>query len=290
MTGYGHSSRSVGPITFIADVKSVNHRYLDMMIRLPREWQRAEDRLRKLISARVRRGRIDLFVAAERTGEQPKEAAVDWQAAQTYVETAKLMEQRFGLDRGPALSAFDLLQLPEVFSFRELPTSAMAEDDLAECVEEALQQLVSMRVTEGRYLAEDCRGKLAVATGVVDRIAALAPAVVEEQRAKLQGRLEQLLGGNMPVDQARLATEIAFFADRASVDEELTRLRSHFSQFEIALRSQEPIGRKLDFLLQEMNREVNTIGSKSNHAAISECVVEVKTELEKLREQIQNME
>ncbi|WP_238392628.1 YicC/YloC family endoribonuclease [Paenibacillus antri] len=288
MTGYGHDSRSAGNLTFTVDMRSVNHRYSEVACRLPREWSHMEDRLRRLVLARVKRGRVDVSVTVERAADAPRQAAVDWALASAYVDAARQLAERFSLSDGRP-SARELLAAPGVWRVAEDAPPDDAGDRLLECAESALAQLVAMREAEGRYLAEDAAGKLTAVGAAVERMRALAPAVADEYRERLRERIASALGA-APVDEQRLAAEIAYFAERSAIDEELTRLGSHAAQFAELLTSGEPVGRKLDFLLQEMNREANTIGSKANHAALSALAVDVKAELEKLREQSQNFE
>lgn len=290
MTGYGHDSRACGPLSFTVDMKSVNHRYLEIVFRLPREWSSAEDRLRRVIQRRLRRGRVEVNVTAERAPNAGIETAIDWDLAERYVSAARQLSERFGIAAERSLSVFELLQVPGLVAERESELPEDAEDRLAECVESALNQLSAMREQEGRFLARDAKEKLTGIAALIVRMRELSPAVVAEYREALRGRIEQLLERSVPVDEGRLAEEIAYFAERSSIDEELTRLESHTDHFETLLQSGEPVGRKLDFLLQEMNREANTIGSKANHAALSAMAVELKSELEKLREQVQNIE
>jgi len=289
MTGYGRDSRSVGPLTFTVEMKSVNHRYAEVVCRLPREWNHLEDRLRKLAASRIGRGRVDVTVAVDRTGETPRQAEVDWALAAAYADAANRLKERFALAES-GLTAWELLKAPGVFSVREDELPDSADDELLACAAGALERLAAMREAEGRFLEADARAKLAAVEERVERIRELAPNVAAEVRERLRERIEQLTGGNAPVDEARLAAEVAYFAERSAIDEELTRLASHAKQFAALLDANEPVGRKLDFLLQEMNREANTIGSKANHAGVSALVVEVKAELEKLREQTQNIE
>lgn len=290
MTGYGHDSRTVGSIAFTVGMKSVNHRYAEIVFRLPREWNHMEDRLRRLLQGRLQRGRVEVSIAAERAGGASLEAAVDWPLADAYVEAAKQAAERYGIPPERGLTVSELLAAPGVFATREAALPEEAEEALLDCAERALTALIRMRETEGRFLTEDARRKLKGIEALLERMRERAPAVVEAYRAKLQERAAQLLGEGIPVDRDRLAGEIAIFAERTGIDEELTRLASHAEQFASLVGADEPVGRKLDFLLQEMNREANTIGAKANDAGLAALVVEMKAELEKLREQVQNVE
>lgn len=290
MTGYGHDSASLGTLTFTVEMKSVNHRYSEVVCRLPREWGHAEDRLRRLVQSRVKRGRVDVAVSVERAGTAARQAVVDWPLAEAYIDAAKRLSERFGEAVGRAPTAAELLSVPGVFSLREEEAPDDAEDVLLACAERALERLMAMRETEGRFLAADAAVKLKTIEAAVARMRAMAPSVAAAYRDRLRERIAKLLGGEAPVDEDRLSAEVAYFAERSAIDEELTRLESHAAQFAALLRETEPVGRKLDFLLQEMNREANTIGSKANDAELAAIVVDVKAELEKLREQTQNFE
>lgn len=289
MTGFGQSVRTAPDYRLQADLKSVNHRYSEVTVRMPREWSYLEDAVKKLILTEIKRGRVDVFITMERQGRSGKTIEPDWQLAEAYAEAARQIKERYGLSDGLTLK--DFLQIPDVIQVREGETAdkEQVEAELLACVKEAAGHLAAMRATEGAHLQDDLDKRLAELRKHREFIVRIAPLVVEEYRTKLHARIQELLGA-VPVDQSRLATEVAVFADRSSIDEELTRLASHFSQFGKLLRSEEPSGRKLDFLIQEMNREVNTIGSKANQTELVNTVVELKAELEKIREQVQNIE
>jgi uncharacterized protein (TIGR00255 family) len=290
MTGYGHDSRTCGPLTFTVDLKTVNHRYLEIVFRLPREWSMAEERLRRKIQQRLKRGRVEVSVSVERAPDAVRDMRIDWVLAEQYARAAEMLSERFGISLDRRLTAYELLGLPGIITESDEELPADAEDVLASCVESALLQVMEMREKEGKFLADDARRKLSGIGELIRSMRKLSPEVVNEYRAQLHERISRLLDGSPPLDAERLAQEVAIFAERSAIDEELTRLESHVSHFESLLASEEPVGRKLDFLLQEMNREANTIGSKANHAGLSALAVELKSELEKLREQIQNIE
>lgn len=289
MTGFGQSVRTAPGYRLQADLKSVNHRYSEVMVRMPREWIYLEDAVKKLILSEIKRGRVDVFIAMERQGQSGKTIEPDWQLAEAYAEAARQIKERYGFADGLTLK--DFLQIPDVIQVREGETAdkEQVEQELFACVKEAVSNLAAMREAEGAHLREDLDKRLAVLRKHHEYMVRTAPLVVEEYRTKLHARIQELLG-TVPVDESRLAMEVAVFADRSSIEEELTRLDSHFSQFGRLLQSEEPAGRKLDFLIQEMNREVNTIGSKANRAELANTVVELKAELEKIREQVQNIE
>ncbi len=290
MTGYGQSAMQLGGYKIQFEVKSVNHRYCEVVLRMPREWNSYEDGLRRLVQQHVRRGRIDVYVTREGDSSQGS-MRLNQAAAESYIRAARELEQSYGIDG--KLGAAELLALPDVM----LPTETSSESDdtdweaaLGEGLEQALAQLVAMRSVEGKHLIRDCRLRLSNLAAARAELLRLAPTVVEDYRTKLRQRIAELQDGSFTLDEYRLGMEVALFADRCSIDEELARLGSHFEQCEELLSSSEPKGRKLDFLIQEMNREVNTIGSKANHLALGGHVVEMKAELEKMREQAANLE
>jgi uncharacterized protein (TIGR00255 family) len=290
MTGFGQANRSFAGYNVFIDVKSVNHRYSEVSIRLPKEWAAFEDALKKTVLHAVKRGRVDVFITAEREAASPKNVTVNYALADAYLEAAEQLKQRYGITGQVDLN--DLLKLPELIQMKDVrqePDDEI-EQELCACLQEAVTQLSAMRHREGEFLEQDIRERLAEMKRIHIELEALAPQVVQEYATKMTIRIQSLVLDGIPVDEQRLATEIALFADRSNVDEELTRLKSHFGQCEALLLDKEPVGRKLDFLIQEMNREVNTIGSKSNHSEPTARVIAMKAELEKMREQIQNIE
>ncbi|WP_322924715.1 YicC/YloC family endoribonuclease [Paenibacillus campi] len=292
MTGYGQSAVEYGGYKIQIEVKSVNHRYCEVMLRMPREWAMLEDSLRKLVQSKVKRGRIDVFVNKEQDDGQPSSLQLNHEAAAAYIAAAAELKQHDEV--AGVLEVSQLLALPGVMTVQE---HSQPEHDserlqmlLKQGLDEALNGLVDMRVREGRHLVFDLQGRLAHLEQLYKEMRELAPTVVEEYRTRMKQRLNELQDGSFHWDESRIGMEIAIFADRSNIDEELTRLASHFEQFRQLLDSDDSIGRKLDFLLQEMNREINTIGSKANHLALVNHVVEMKAELEKIREQAANLE
>lgn len=273
------------------EVKSVNHRYCEVMMRIPREWARFEDGLRKEVQRQVKRGRVDVFIQKERDEGQNSYVQLNEPVVQAYLETAELLADKYGLDRRIGVS--ELLSLPNVWVDRDSIDEAEDpewEQLLLDGLGEAVAGMLEMRRREGRVLAADLNSRIERLEVLHSELAALAPTVVTDYRNRLKQRLAELQDGALLPDEQRLGMEIALFADRSNIDEELTRLRSHLGQCRNLLLSDEPAGRKLDFLIQELNREVNTIGSKANHLELVNRVVEMKAELEKIREQAANME
>lgn len=289
MTGFGQAARNFAGFRVQIDLKSVNHRYCEVVVRMPREWARYEDVVKRAVVSRIKRGRVDAFVTVEREREISQTVEVDWALATAYRQAADQLREKLSLSE--ELSLRDLLSIPGMISMRdELELEeGILESEIFSCADEAVKELVKMREREGAFLLTDLEQRIISMESYRQAAVQLAPVVVKEYAEKLRGRIQELLQ-HAPVDVSRLAMEVALFADRAAIDEELTRLHSHFGQCRELLRSAEPVGRKLDFLVQEMNREVNTIGSKANHAPLASIVVEMKAELEKMREQIQNIE
>ncbi|MFB5677620.1 YicC/YloC family endoribonuclease [Paenibacillus terreus] len=291
MTGYGQAVLYHGGYKVRFEVKSVNHRYCEVMMRIPREWARFEDGLRKEVQRQVKRGRVDVFIQKERDEGQNSYVQLNEPVVQAYLETAELLADKYGLDRRIGVS--ELLSLPNVWVDRDSIDEAEDpewEQLLLDGLGEAVAGMLEMRRREGRVLAADLNSRIERLEVLHSELAALAPTVVTDYRNRLKQRLAELQDGALLPDEQRLGMEIALFADRSNIDEELTRLRSHLGQCRNLLLSDEPAGRKLDFLIQELNREVNTIGSKANHLELVNRVVEMKAELEKIREQAANME
>lgn len=291
MTGYGQAVLHHGGYKVCFEVKSVNHRYCEVMMRIPREWARFEDGLRKEVQRQVKRGRVDVFIQRERDEGQDSYVQLNEPVVQAYLETAELLADKYGLDGRIGVS--ELLSLPNVWVDRD--SIDEAEDPewerlLLDGLGEAVAGMLEMRRREGQVLAADLNSRIERLEVLHSELAALAPTVVADYRNRLKQRLAELQDGAFLPDEQRLGMEIALFADRSNIDEELTRLRSHLGQCRNLLLSDEPAGRKLDFLIQELNREVNTIGSKANHLELVNRVVEMKAELEKIREQAANME
>lgn len=290
MTGFGQSERTTQSIKIGIEIKSVNHRYMETMVRMPREYVRFEDGLKRLAAQAVKRGRLDVFVNVEKQLGAGKRVEIDWDLLQGYRDAAEQIRERYRLQG--TLSVEELLRLPDALSIRD---EATVDDDELErefeaCASEALERLIAMRRKEGDYLRSELLERTKTFRAMQERIASAAPEAIAATQEKLRSRILDLLNDPKAFDEHRFAMEAAILADRSDIQEELTRLSSHLNQFEQLLDADEPIGRKLDFLIQEMNREVNTIGSKSSHAEITGHVVDMKAELEKMREQVQNIQ
>ena len=288
MTGFGTGRSRAGDEELSVEVRAVNHKHLELKVRLPRELAALEAAVVKAVRSRCARGAVDVAVrrsASTVTGAVP---TVDAAMARAWREALRTVARAAELADTPTAS--QIAGQPGVVRMEEPVTDlALAEGALDRALAEALDALVAARVREGRALEADLSARLERVATLAAEVAALAPRTVETYRARLQERVADLLKG-APVDEARLVQEVALFAERTDVAEEATRLQAHLAAFRSFLASSEPAGRKMDFLVQEMHREVNTTGSKSQSTDISTCIVELKAELERIREQVQNVE
>lgn len=287
MTGYGRCQLERDGRVMTVEVKSVNHRFLDISYRLPRHLTFLDDAVRRGVSAKLSRGHVDVFVNYENHRDDAREVRVDTALACAYQKAIGELSAALGCAGG--LSVLEYARMPDVLTVQEKEEDQQAVRELFdEALSTALCELIAMREREGESMKRDMLEKLSRIETLRNEIAQRAPQVVTDYRAKLAERIAALTDGEL--DEARLLTEVAVFADRAAIDEELVRLLSHIAQIRATVELLEPVGRKLDFLVQELNREVNTIGSKAMDAAIAQCVVAAKGEIEKLREQVQNIE
>lgn len=287
MTGYGRCHIEEDGREMTVEVKSVNHRFLDISYRLSRTLSFLDDAVRKGVGARLARGHVDVFVSYANHRQDAKEVRVDTALALAYQKAVAELSGALGREADLPLS--DYTRLPDVLTVQEKEEDQQTVRALFErALSGALDGLVAMREQEGERMRTDILEKIGNIESLRDGVAERAPLVVAEYRDKLHQRITALTDGE--IDEARLITEVAIFADRAAIDEELVRLLSHASAIRETVELAEPVGRKLDFLVQELNREVNTIGSKASDTAIAQAVVKAKGEIEKLREQVQNIE
>jgi uncharacterized protein (TIGR00255 family) len=287
MTGFGRSCKDTSAGTVTVEIKSVNHRFCEFAVRTPRQLLKAEEKIKKRLSQYIKRGRVEVFISLSGEGMTKKSLQIDWSLLQDYYQFILDVKNKY--DIASSIDFKELLSLPDLVAIEEKEEeNEQLEILLLHAVEEAAVQLKEMRTVEGQELQKDLTSHLNVFRETVDELKGFAPHIVEQYQERLEKRIREYANGLM--DESRIMTEIAIYADKTDINEELTRLDSHISQFSHTLELKEPIGRKLDFLLQEMNREVNTIGSKSSHSRISTIVVELKTTLEKMREQAQNIE
>lgn len=288
MTGFGRCELVRDSRKFTVEVKSVNHRYLDVNIRMPKKLNFFESSIRSLLKQYAARGKVDLFISYEDSAQNQVSLKYNEALAAEYLDCFRKMEEQFGLENDIRVAA--LSRYPEVITMEE---QAVDEEELwsllKETLEGAFSQFVETRITEGENLKKDLLEKLDGILEDVEAIEKRSPEIVKEYREKLEEKVQELLGDTQ-IDENRLATEIVLFADKICTDEELVRLRSHVLHMKATLDEESGIGRKLDFIAQEMNREANTILSKANDLDVSNHAINLKTEIEKIREQIQNIE
>lgn len=288
MTGFGRCEFAGNNRKFTVEMKSVNHRYLDINIRIPKKLGFFETTIRGELKNYISRGKVDIFISYEDYSEGNTSVCYNREVAEAYLQHLRTMAREFNLEDDIRVS--NLSHFPEVFTMEE---QTVDEEELwkelHKAVTGAAEMFVQTRITEGENLKEDLLAKLDGMSRLVDFVAERAPRIVAEYKAKLEERVRELIG-DAAVDESRLLTEVTIFADKACVDEEIVRLRSHIATTRDTLIEGGSIGRKLDFIAQEMNREANTILSKANNLEISNCAIELKTEIEKVREQIQNIE
>lgn len=288
MTGYGHAQATLHGRDITVEIRSVNHKYFDFSVRTPRVFSFVEDKIRQFVKERVARGKIDVYVSMLTVDETAAQVILNKSLAEGYIKALHELGEAFGLK--------DDISVSSVARYSDLFTVKKAEqdedevwNDISAVLGEAVAHFIAMRETEGAKLRDDVMNRMAHILEIVGQIEALSPQTLENYKARLRAKIEELKGDSS-IDEQRLLTEIAIFADKIAVDEETVRLRSHFDQMSKMLGSGEAVGRKLDFIVQEMNREANTIGSKCQNSDIAHMVVEIKAEIEKIREQIQNIE
>ena len=288
MTGYGRHESALHGRTLVIEVKSVNNRYLDCNVRLPRVYICAEDGVQRRVKEVISRGKVDVYVNMENNTEEAVSVTLNQPVAAGYMDALRKMAETFGL--APAVSIDLLSKFPDVFKVDKVPENLEElTADIHAVTEEALRDFDAMRCREGEKLEADLLGRLDTLEDFTHQVEQRSPQTVADYRARLTAKLQEVLADRQ-LDESRVLTEAAIFADKVAVDEETVRLHSHIAQFRDMLAGGSPIGRKLDFLIQEMNRETNTIGSKCNNLEISTIVVNMKAEIEKIREQVQNIE
>lgn len=288
MTGYGRAKLEKEEREYIIEIKSVNHKYSDITIKLPRNISYLEEKIRKTILSKVSRGKIDVFVSYTNYGIEGKNVILNKKLAELYIKELQELAEKTNIER--EIKVTDISKLPDVLNVSaEEENSQIIWNELSECLENALTNFLEMRKQEGAKIKIDLETRIKKIEEFVDKIKQYSTLLVEEYVVKLKERIKEILSTDI-VDEARLAQEVVIYSDRYSIEEEITRLKSHIFQFNDLLTKDEPVGKKIDFLIQEMNRETNTIGSKSNKLEITNLVIEIKTELEDIREQIQNIE
>ena len=288
MTGFGRSEIAAAGHRLTVEIKSVNHRYLDLSIKMPRLLNEFESLLRGIVRERVQRGKVDMYVTYESEGAQPATVTYNEALAAEYINHIRNISETFGLRND--MTASSLSRMPDVFTVREEEmVSELLKDTLTEALNQALDAFLAARELEGEKLKNDLEAKLLHLEELVAQVVQKAPSALTAYREKLLERMKEVLA-EQPVDETRIAAEAAIYADKVCVDEEMVRLRTHIGHMLSELRKGDGVGRKLDFLTQEMNREANTTLSKVNDASLADIAIEMKTEIEKIREQVQNIE
>lgn len=288
MTGYGSGERIGCDKKFTVEIRSVNHRYSDINVKTPRSFAFAEDMMRKTLTKHISRGKVDVYLSVEGLNGETGEVFVNMEIAKGYYGALNQLRDAFGIDTPVGLR--DVARFSDVFTLQraEEDTDAMAQL-ICEATEEAAKHFSEMRMVEGEQLFRDLSDNTDAMEKLVDEVEKRTPKIVSDYQTRLESRMREILDA-VPIDEGRLLNEVAIFADKVNVNEELIRLRSHIAQMREFLQATEPIGRKMDFLIQEMNREINTVGSKSNDLEVARLVIDTKAVIEKLREQVQNVE
>ena len=288
MTGYGRSQKILNGRDILVEIRSVNHRYYEYSSRVPRTFSYIDEKLKGLLKTGISRGKVEVAVTINNIEGKDSEIAINKGVAEGYVNALRSVSEELGLEDDLSLSK--LIKLPDIFNIQKTPDDEeQVWNDVSEVTKEALERFVEMRKVEGERLRNDVIQKADAILEMVGRVEVLSPQTVENYRNRLYKKLSEILE-DKNIDEQRILTEAAVFSEKIAVDEETVRLRSHISQLKTMLDADEAVGRKLDFIVQEMNREVNTIGSKAQDLNVTKIVVDMKAEIEKIREQIQNIE
>lgn len=287
MTGYGKANLSKNLREYQIEIKSVNHRYLDISVKMPKNLSYLEEIIKKEISTKIKRGKIDVFITFENNSTEGKEIKINTELAKMYIEQLKELAEKENILAD--IQVTEVSKYPDVLNIQTNQEDETIKDEILETVQMAVENLVQMRQVEGKQISKDLLKRLENIQTKVNEISNLSTGLIEEYIVKLEERIKQILK-DQEIDQSRLAQEVVIYADKCSIQEEVTRLNSHISQFKTMLNSDEAIGKKLDFIIQEMNRETNTIGSKANNLNITNGVIDIKAEIENIREQVQNIE
>lgn len=288
MTGYGRAAVTAGGREITVELRSVNNRYLDCTVKLPRMFSFAEDAVKRRVKEAISRGKVDVYITVTQTESTDVKVQLNRPVLEGYLSAMRTIAAEYGVQDDISVTA--LARLQDIFLVdRQEEDEEAAQKDILAAVDAALRKHTEMRCREGEAMEADLRSRAATILGLVADVEARSPETVREYRERLAAKMQEVLE-NTSIDESRILTEAAVFADKIAVDEETVRLHSHLSQLRDMLRGDEPVGRKLDFLIQEINRECNTIGSKCSDLTITQDVVNMKAEVEKIREQVQNIE
>ena len=287
MTGYGKSSLSIDTREYQVEIKSVNHKYIDTNIKMPRIISYLEEDIRKIITSKLKRGKIDIFISFENYSKDGNDIQINSNLAKMYIQNLKKLAEEESISAN--IEVTEITKLPDVLTIKSNIDENQIKSELLQTVEEAINNLINMRQGEGERISRDILSKISQIEDKKQEIFMLSTGLIDEYVVKLEARIKEILKTE-EVDKSRLMQEVVIYADKCSVEEEITRLTSHIEQLRNLINSNEPNGKKMDFIIQEMNRETNTIGSKANNLEITNRVVDIKTILEDIREQIQNIE
>ena len=289
MTGYGKQNLSIEGREYQIEIKSVNHRYLDINVKIPKAISYLEETIKKEISNKIKRGKIDVFVSFENNSEEGRKIEINKQLAKLYIEQLKELAQEEKIESN--IEVMDIAKIPDVLTIKVDEENSKIKDEIKQVTQGAVTRILEMKNIEGEKISQDLLQRIRNIQSKIVEISAKSTGLIEEYVVKLEKRIKEILKTE-DVDKSRLAQEVVIYADKCSIEEEITRLKSHIFQFRnlITSNNEEPKGKKIDFLIQEMNRETNTIGSKANNLEIVNGVIEIKTQLEDIREQVQNIE
>ena len=288
MTGYGKGSLNIEGREYQIEIKSVNHRYLDINIKMPRTLSYLEEIVKKEISEKIKRGKIDVFVTFENNSQEGRNIKINKELAKIYINQLKELAQEENISSN--IEVIDIAKFPEILTIKIDEEDEKIKNEIIQATKEATDKIIEMKSIEGQKIEQDLSVRIEKIENKIEEISKKSTGLIEEYVVKLEKRIKEILQTE-EIDKTRLAQEVVIYADKCSIEEEITRLRSHIYQFKnLIADNNETIGKKLDFIIQEMNRETNTIGSKANNLEITNGVIDIKTELEDIREQIQNIE
>lgn len=287
MTGYGKSSLSINSREYQVEIKAVNHKYIDTNIKIPRVISYLEEDMRKLVVSKIKRGKIDISISFENYSEDGNDIRINTDLAKMYIQSLRKLAEEENISSN--IEVTEITRLPDVLTIKSNLDENQIKTELLQTVEDAINQLINMRQSEGERISRDILSKITQIEEKKQEIFMLSTGLIDEYVVKLEARIKEILKTE-ELDKSRLMQEVVIYADKCSVEEEITRLTSHIEQLRNLINTDEPSGKKMDFIIQEMNRETNTIGSKANNLEITNRVVDIKTILEDVREQIQNIE
>lgn len=288
MTGYGKASLSVEGREYQVEIKSVNHRYLDINIKMPRTLGYLEETIKKQISEKIKRGKIDVFITFENNSQEGKDIKINKELAKIYINQLKELAQEENISSN--IEVIDIAKFPDILTIKIEQEDEKIKNEILQVTKDATDKIIEMKNIEGQKIAQDLLSRIGKIENKIEEISKKSTGLIEEYVVKLEKRIKEILKTE-EIDKSRLAQEVVIYADKCSVEEEITRLKSHIYQFKNLIADNNgTIGKKLDFIIQEMNRETNTIGSKANNLEITNGVIDIKTELEDIREQTQNIE